>query len=106
MTTKNRARLARQNAGLSVRQACELLEIDREVLVAAEESDEAFEDLDVGDLKFMIDIYGVNRAWLLGEVPRHDYAAVKQIAGADSLTFRDRDMIAELMASRPRGDRR
>jgi len=106
MTTKNRARLARQNAGLSVGQACKLLEVDREVLVAAEESDEAFEDLDAGDRDFMSDIYGVNRAWLLGEVPRHDYAAVERIAGADALAFHDRDVIAELMASRPRGDRR
>jgi len=103
--TKNRARLARERAGLSIGQACKLLGVERAELQRIEELDSEFADTtrDLRDL--MLDIYAVNREWLAGDVPRHDYARVDQINGADKLTFHDRDVIAEFMASMPRDAR-
>lgn len=101
MTTKHRAKLARENAGLSVGQACKMLGLTREELTAIEESDQAFADVP-DDVGVMALVYGVNREWLAGEIPRHDYAAVDKIDGADRLTFHDRDVLAETLAAMPR----
>jgi transcriptional regulator with XRE-family HTH domain len=98
-TTKNRARLARDRAGLSVGQAAKLLGVDPDVLTRWEESDAAFFD---APWVSMADVYGVNIEWLTGECDRYDYATVKSIPGADELTFHDRDVIAEFAASMPR----
>lgn len=71
VTTRNRTKLARERAGLSVGQACKLLGLAREVLLCVEETDSAFND--IGDVRErMADIYGVNPEWLAGDVPRHN----------------------------------
>jgi hypothetical protein len=71
----------------------------REQLLAAERSDAAYADLGPERLA---DRYGVNVEWLSGRSDLHDYGRVRQLDGGDKLTFRDRDMLAELFASLPR----
>jgi ribosome-binding protein aMBF1 (putative translation factor) len=84
-TTKNRARLARERAGLSIGQAAKLLNVDRDMLARWEASDTAFFD---APWVSMSDIYGVRIEWLTGACERYDYATVKKMDGADRLTFR------------------
>jgi transcriptional regulator with XRE-family HTH domain len=96
---KNRARRAREGAGLSVGQAAKLLGIDRDALMRVEEQDDAFLD---ANRRNMADVYGVSEEWLNGEVDLRDYAALNQIPGGRELPFHDRDVLAEVLASRPR----
>jgi transcriptional regulator with XRE-family HTH domain len=97
--TTNRARRARQSAGLSVGQAAKLLGIDRDALVRVEEQDDAFLD---ANRRNMADVYGVSEAWLCGDVELRDYEALNRIPGGRELPFHDRDVLAEVLASRPR----
>lgn len=101
MPPTNRARLARERAGLSIGQAVKHLGIEHERLVCVEESDVAFAKEDVAD---MAKAYGVRVEWLTGEVERYDYANVAKMKGAEELSFHDRDVIAEFAASMPRPD--
>jgi transcriptional regulator with XRE-family HTH domain len=96
---KNRARRARERAGLSIGQAAKLLGVHRDALVCVEEQDDAFLD---ADRRSMADIYGVSEAWLCGDVELRDYEALNRIPGGRELPFHDRDILAEVLASRPR----
>jgi hypothetical protein len=100
--TKNRTKLARERAGLSVNQACKLLIVERDDLVKIEEDDVAFADTGRDLIDLMHEVYGVNPQWMAGEVPQHDYAHVDKMVGADKLTFHDRDILAEFAASMQR----
>ena len=71
----------------------------RDQVAFAEESDAAYADLGPPHLA---DVYGVDLEWLSGRSELCDYAAVKKLDGAGKLSFRDRDQIAELLASRPK----
>ena len=95
---KSRAKIARKNAGLSIGQAARLLGMLDEDVRLTEEADVACERY----APRLADVYGVNIPWLLGEVEHCDYDALKGIQGADGLTFHDRDVIAEFIASMPR----
>jgi transcriptional regulator with XRE-family HTH domain len=95
----NRSRRAREHAGLSVGQAARTLGLSIEQVQRIEESDAAYADADPPRLA---DLYGVNVEWLSGRVELCDYALIKNLANADRLSFRDRDMLAELYASWPR----
>ena len=95
----NRSRRAREHAGLSVGQAARLLGLSIDQIRLIEDSDAAYAD--VGPPR-LADIYGVNVEWLSGRTELCDYAALKELANADQLSFRDRDMLAELYASWPR----
>ena len=68
-------------------------------LRCVEENDAAYADANVPRLA---EIYGVNIEWLSGRCELHDYEPLKSLTNADRLSFRDRDMIAELYASLPR----
>jgi len=68
-----------------------------------EESDAAYAD---ANLSQIADLYGVNLDWLSGHGDLRDYAAIRNLPGADNLPFADRDMLAELFASRSRGTQR
>ncbi len=96
--TKNRAKIARERAGLSIGQAARMLPLDREALIRMEELNSAFADAPTDR---MAEVYGVRVEWLTGEVERHDYDAMKGVKGYDSLTGHDRDAIAEFAASMP-----
>jgi len=98
VATLNRARRARENAGLSVGQAARLLGTSADQLRSVEASDDRYAE---ADLPRIADLYGVSVDWMSGRVPLLDYAAVRRIAGADELPFYDRDVIAEVLASRP-----
>lgn len=107
--TKNRCRIARENAGLSVGQAVNLstdddiaLHVDRDTLVSIEQSDALFAASAIEQR--IAHRYGVNVEWLRGDVDRHDYARVDAMKGADRLTSHDRDTIAEFAASMARTD--
>jgi len=101
---ENLIRVARENAGLSVGQAARLLSVERAVI-------EEFEAADPDDIldEFpavadrMADLYGVCMEWMLGQVPRYDDDAVRDIDGYDRLSVHDRKTLAELLASRRRG---
>jgi len=97
----NRCRRARQSAGLSVGQAARLLGVTAAQIARVEESDAAYAD---AGPKRLADLYGVNLDWISGRCELRDYAALKQLPGADELPFCDRDTIAEMYASRPRGE--
>lgn len=101
--TTNRSKLARERAGLSVGQACKMLDVNREYLISVEETDPVFETADEALLSKMADFYGVNREWLAGTSPLRDYERFDAIPGADKVSFHDRDVVAEFMASMPRG---
>lgn len=97
---QNRCRRAREHAGLSVTQAAKQIGIDRDDLLRIEIFDSSFWDADTHKIA---DVYRVNPAWLSGEAELRDYAAVDAIPGArDTLTFHDRNVIAEFMAARQR----
>ncbi len=97
--TVNRCRRARESAGLSVGQAARLLGVPADDVRRVEESDEAYAG---ANQAWLADVYGVNLDWLSGRSELRDYGPLKQMAGADDLWFRDREMIAELFASLPR----
>lgn len=84
----NRAKLARERAGLSIGQAARLLNLPRESLTEIEERDLAFADADHDQLA---SIYQVRIEWLTGETELRDYASIDCIDGADKLTPDDRD---------------
>lgn len=98
MNVTNRARRARESAGLSIGQAAKLLGVDRDALSRVEEQDSAFWD---ADRRKMADIYGVSEEWLSGEVDLRDYAALNRIPGGRELPFYDRDILAEFLAALP-----
>lgn len=101
--TKNRTKLARERAGLSIGQACKLLELERDELVTIEDTDEAFAAMHPATLRAVLDIYGVNPEWLSGEREQHDWARLDAIPGAEKLTDHDREVVAEFIAAIPRG---
>lgn len=96
---KNRAGIARKNAGLSIGQAAKLLGVSSDDLAKIEVFDSAFAD---ADQQKLADLYRVRIEWLTGEVPRRDYAAVDKLDNADKITAHDRDIVAEFAASLPR----
>ena len=96
--TKNRAKRARERAGLSVGQAALLIDLPPFGVVSIEECDSDFAKADHAKLA---EVYGVNVEWLRGDRDRCDYASIKDVPGYDALTFRDRDIIAEFAASLP-----
>ena len=96
---RNRARKAREIAGLSVRQAAGMLGVDGETIVDIEANDVLYPDAPVAA---MANLYRVSPEWLRGEVPEHDYALIDSMTGADKLTPRDRDTVAQFAASLPR----
>jgi ribosome-binding protein aMBF1 (putative translation factor) len=95
----NRSRRAREHAGLSVGQAARMLRLPIDQLCRIEENDAAYADSNPPRLA---DLYGVNVEWLSGRTELCDYVPIKTLANADRLSFRDRDMLAELYASLPR----
>ena len=99
MKPLNRCRRARENSGLSVGQAACLLGVPVDQVKRVEDDDAAYVAFDP---RRLADLYGVNLDWLSGRSELLDYVAVRQIDGADRLLFADRDMIAELLASRSR----
>ena len=99
MPVLNRSRRAREHAGLSAGQAAQLLGLPIEQIHLVEDNDAAYAD--VGPSR-LADIYGVNVEWLSGRSELCNYEALKGLANADQLSFRDRDMLAELYASWPR----
>lgn len=99
MPTLNRSRRARESAGLSLGQAARLLGVPRDQIALAEGSDAAYADFGPPRLA---DIYGVNLDWLSGRIELCDYEPLKNLDGADKLSFRDRDQLAELFASMSR----
>ena len=98
MATLNRAHRARENAGLSVSQAARRLGMPADQLRAVEASDDRYAE---ADLTKIADLYDVSVDWMSGRCELIDLAAVRPIKGADELPFHDRDVIAELLASRP-----
>jgi hypothetical protein len=98
MPCKNRCRLARELAGLSLGQAARLLGITADDLRRVEVSDACYAGANQTNLA---DVYGVNLKWLSGFSPRRDYAAVDCIPGGRELPFHDRDVLAECLAARP-----
>ena len=104
LTPKNRARLAREHAGLSLGQAAKLLGIDRLEVERIELTDDAFAAAGV-IRDHMAEIYAVNPEWLAGDRDRYDYAAVDGMRGAENLTPHDRDILAEFAAAMPRDNR-
>ena len=96
---KSRSRRAREGAGLSVGQAAKLVGITRDALIRIEELDSAFW---AAAREKLADVYGVNLVWLSGLSDLHDYEALKRVPGAEDLPFHDRDILAEVLASRPR----
>lgn len=96
---QNRAKRAREHAGISIGQAARLLGMTTDELLMIEERDSSYANADQSRLA---EIYCVNLEWLSGTSERYDYETVKNMRGADSLTFHDRDIIAEFAASMPR----
>lgn len=94
----HRLRLARERAGLSLGQAATLLKVDRAYL----EHLEGLPSVLAAPVDQLAELYGVNVPWLLGEVPQHDYEAMKDARGYDKLTQHDKDVVAEFAASMPR----
>ena len=94
----NRSRRARVSAGLSIGQAARRLGVTADQLRAVEEHDAVYAGADPTGLA---ELYGVNLDWLSGRSELRDYEALKNLRG-DELPFHDRDMLAELYASRPR----
>lgn len=99
MTVLNRSRRARESAGLSVGQAARLLGVTTDQLRRVEEHDSAYADAYPPRLA---DLYGVNVDWLSGRSELCDYEPLRNLQGVEDLSFRDRDMLAELYASLPR----
>jgi transcriptional regulator with XRE-family HTH domain len=98
VTTKNRSRLARERAGLTIGQAAKLIGIERGDLIRIEDLDSAFWD---ASREKLADVYGVNVPWLNGLSEQRDYEALKHVPGAADLPVHDRGTIAEIMAACP-----
>jgi transcriptional regulator with XRE-family HTH domain len=98
----NRSRRARESAGLSVGQAAKLLGVDRDAILRVEDLDAAFWSAQATVRRNMADVYGVSEEWLSGKGDLRDYAALNCIPGGRDLPFQDRDILAEVLASRPR----
>jgi hypothetical protein len=94
----NRAKLAREHAGLSVGQAAKLLNMAAIDLMAIEERSTIMPE----HANRLAELYRVRVEWLAGEVELRDYSAVDGFKGAELLTPHDRDVIAEFAASIPR----
>lgn len=62
--TENRAKRAREHAGLTIGQAARLLNMPSGDLLAIEERDSDFAD---ADHERLADVYGVNVPWLKGK---------------------------------------
>lgn len=99
----NRYVRARELAGLSAPQAARLFGVSVAELAAVERAQAPSVDLTNGRIA---ERYGCSVAWLTGDVPHFDYAAIDRIPGGREMYFRDRDMVAELLASLPRSSRR
>lgn len=97
---KNRSKLARERAGLSLGQAARLLGIALDRIIAWEESDLAF--FEDAPQELLCEVYGVNPEWLTGERERYDYKAMKGVQGWDEISGHDRDVVAEFAASMTR----
>jgi hypothetical protein len=95
---KNRAKRARERAGLTYGQAARLLNMPSGDLMGLEERDSEFANADHTKLA---EIYGVNVEWLRGDSDRCDYDSIKDVRGYDELSFHDRDVVAEFAASLP-----
>lgn len=102
---ENRIRRAREMAGLSVAQAAKLIGVSRGMV-------DHIERMNAGEItrayaRRFAELYDVSLEWMLGEVPRLDLEAVRHLRGAEKIEMRgrDRDDIAELLASRPRRTR-
>lgn len=94
----DRVRIARERAGLSVGQAARLLGVTQTYY-------ERIEDPSRDIVEFapvLADLFGVNVEWLCGHVPLRDYKTIKEMNGADSLSFQDLDELALFAASMPR----
>ncbi len=100
MSSHNRTKKARENAGLSLGQAAKLLGVEKSVVFEAETADVA--TLPSGLTTQMAEVYGVDPDWMLGVKPQHDYEAMKDARGYDELSFHDRDVVAEFAASLPK----
>lgn len=98
MAEDRRAR-ARELAGLSVGQAARILGVKPAELRAVELGQVTSSAL---TSERLADVYGCSVAWLTGAVPRHDFSAINSILGGRELYSRDREAIAELLASLPR----
>lgn len=96
---KNRCRRARERAGLSLGQAAVMLGVNVSSLAEIERADNCGTS-ELYDL--MADTYGVNKPWLLGEVPQYDDEYVKSVPGWEQLTAHDFETVAEFAASLPR----
>lgn len=97
--SEHRLSIARDRAGLSLGQAAKLLGMERSELAIVEALPVVVR---CAYVEKMADLYGVNVPWLLGETPRHDYEAMKDARGWDSLPQSDKDTVAEFAASLPR----
>lgn len=95
----NRCKKARKRAGLTLDRAAEYLGIDPVRLVIVEDG---ADDPTPFEVVSMCDYYQVNQQWLLGTSELRDYETLKGIKGSENLTFHDRDVIAEFMASLPK----
>ena len=90
--------LARMRAGLSPTQAADLLNLERDELLAMERQPEIESKWNTA---VFAALYGVSIEWLTGQVPRYDYESLKNIPGYDELSPHDRDTLAEFTASLP-----
>lgn len=99
MKKANRSKLAREKAGLTVKQAAALLHIEPDYLIVVEEMDVQLADFDFNKLA---ELYGCRVEWITGEVEQHDYASVDGISGSEKLTQHDRTVVAEFIAMMPR----
>jgi len=94
----NRMELARMRAGLSPTQAAQMLDLERDELLAMERQPTIDSEWNT---KLFAAYYGVSVEWLTGQVPRYNYEPLKDIPGYDELSPMDRDTLAEFTASLP-----
>lgn len=99
---ENRAKRARERAGLSIVQAAKLTGIRADELLELEE----LTTLADADAERLVEIYGVTIEWLTGKVAQLDFEALDKIKGSQVLSFHDRNVIAEFIAALPRRERR
>lgn len=96
--SRNRARRAREQAGLSLGQAAKLLAMSRNELEIIEASDDLGRHAQTCDFEAdvgrMADLYAVSQEWILGYVPLRDYARVDATRASDQLSPSDRDGLA------------
>jgi transcriptional regulator with XRE-family HTH domain len=95
----NRAKRARERAGLTASQAAKLMNMETSDLLAIEENDSMFANADQAKLA---DYYGVNIPWLRGEVPLRDDTRLKDVKGWDDLSRHDQNVISEFAAALPK----